>query len=46
MPAHYLRRQFTAQRDGWVRIKWTDAAGTEHLSRSQYIEVDDGRGRD
>jgi len=46
MPAHYLRRQFAARLDGWVRIKWTDATGTEHLSRSQYIEVDDGRGRD
>ncbi|HEV2819146.1 MAG TPA: hypothetical protein VGW11_01430, partial [Solirubrobacteraceae bacterium] len=46
MPAHYLRRKFTARRDGWVRIKWTDAAGAEHFSRSQYIEVNDGRGRD
>ena len=40
------RRGFTARRDGWVRIVWTDAAGTEHVSRSQYIEVNDGRGRD
>lgn len=46
LPAHYLRRKFTARLDGWVRIQWTDAAGDEHISRSQYIEVDDGRGRD
>ncbi len=45
-PRHYMRRSFTARRDGWIRLQWTDASGRAFHSQTHYLEVDDGRGRD
>ncbi|HEV2769610.1 MAG TPA: hypothetical protein VGV40_05430 [Solirubrobacteraceae bacterium] len=45
-PRHYMRASFTARRDGWIRLRWTDASGRAFHSQSHFLEVDDGRGRD